>query len=64
MQMQKKRILKEDGRYLVYYHFVESATAEQTAAFAEVVPAEEEAKSAPAETAATVAATGEGAAHV
>lgn len=39
MRMEKKRILKEDGRYLVYYHFVESATEEQTVAFDAVVPA-------------------------
>jgi len=36
--MEKKRILKEDGRYLLYYHFPESATPEQTKAF-EAVPA-------------------------
>jgi hypothetical protein len=34
--MEKKRILKEDGRYLLYYHFPESATEEQTATFASI----------------------------
>lgn len=38
MRMDKKRILKEDGRYLLYYHFPDSATPEQTEAF-EAVPA-------------------------
>ena len=36
MQMEKKRTLKEDGRYLVSYHFPESATAEETAVFAAI----------------------------
>lgn len=48
MRMEKRRILKEDGRYLIYYHFPESANAEQTAAFeaADEAPAEWEAQSA------------------
>jgi hypothetical protein len=41
--MEKKTVLKEDGRYLVYYHFPDSATLEQAETFA-AVPA-----SAPAE---------------
>ena len=39
MQIEKKQILKEDGRYLVFYHFAETATPEQTAVFA-AVPAQ------------------------
>ncbi|HEV2473806.1 MAG TPA: hypothetical protein VGS41_14110 [Chthonomonadales bacterium] len=34
MELEKKRIIKPDGRYLIYYHFPESATEEQTAEFA------------------------------
>lgn len=33
MRMEKKRILKEDGRYLIYYHFPDTATPEQTGTF-------------------------------
>jgi hypothetical protein len=33
MRMQKKVIRKEDGRLLVYYHFPDSATEEETATF-------------------------------
>jgi hypothetical protein len=33
MQMKSKEVAKEDGRYLVFYHFPESASAEQTDAF-------------------------------
>ena len=33
MQMQKKITLKEDGRFLVYYHFPDTATPEETQAF-------------------------------
>ena len=33
MQYEKKQIQKEDGRYLVYYHFPDTATDEQTVAF-------------------------------
>lgn len=36
MRMEKKQTLKDDGRYLIYYHFPESATPEQAAAFADV----------------------------
>lgn len=36
MRVEKKEIAKEDGRYLIYYHFPESATEEQTAVFAAV----------------------------
>ena len=41
MQMEKKRLLKEDGRYLVLYHFSESATPEETAVFAAIADAPE-----------------------
>jgi len=40
--MEKKRIRKEDGRYLIYYHFPESATEEQTAVFTAIRPTAEE----------------------
>jgi hypothetical protein len=33
MRLEKKQIVKEDGRYLVYYHFPDTATPEQTLAF-------------------------------
>ncbi|HZT41059.1 MAG TPA: hypothetical protein VFA07_02660 [Chthonomonadaceae bacterium] len=33
MRMEKKKVLKEDGRYLIYYHFPETATPEQTGTF-------------------------------
>ena len=33
MKMEKKQIVKEDGRYLVYYHFPDTASEEQTHAF-------------------------------
>lgn len=36
MRLEKKRIRKEDGRYLLFYHSAESASAEQQAAFAEI----------------------------
>jgi hypothetical protein len=36
MRYEKKQITKEDGRYLVYYHFSESATEEQAAVFRSV----------------------------
>jgi hypothetical protein len=39
MQMEKKRIMKEDGRYLVLYHFPESATLEESAVFAVIADA-------------------------
>jgi hypothetical protein len=48
MQMEKKRIHKEDGRYLVYYHFPDTAGPEETQAFAEVVPTGEPEPSIPA----------------
>jgi hypothetical protein len=41
IQMLKKQIRKDDGRYLIYYHNPETATPEQTAAFASIeAPAE------------------------
>ena len=36
MPMQKKVTRKDDGRYLIYYHFAETATPEETAAFESV----------------------------
>lgn len=38
MQIQKKETLKEDGRFLIYYHFAETATEEETAVFDAIVP--------------------------
>lgn len=42
MPMQKKVTRKDDGRYLIYYHFPETATAEETAAFDAVEGTSEE----------------------
>jgi hypothetical protein len=36
LRLEKKRILKEDGRYLLFYHSAATASAEQQQAFAEV----------------------------
>jgi hypothetical protein len=36
MRYEKKQISKDDGRYLVYYHFPDSATEEQTSVFRSV----------------------------
>lgn len=47
MKLEKKRILKEDGRYLLFYHSEATATPQQTQAFAEVT-AEAEPITAPA----------------
>ena len=58
MRLEKKRILKEDGRYLLFYHNASTATAEQSAAFAEVT-AEAETVSAPTAGAAQSRATGQ-----
>lgn len=33
MRYEQKQITKEDGRLLVYYHFPDTATPDQTAAF-------------------------------
>lgn len=33
MKIEKKTLQKEDGRSITFYHFPESATPEQTAAF-------------------------------
>ena len=33
MRVEKKQITKEDGRYLVYYHFPDTASDDQTRAF-------------------------------
>ncbi len=33
MQMEKKITTKEDGRFLVYYHFPDTATEEETQVF-------------------------------
>ena len=36
VRLEKKRILKEDGRYLLFYHSAATASAEQTEVFTEV----------------------------
>jgi hypothetical protein len=36
VRLEKKRILKEDGRYLLFYHSAASASPEQQKAFDEV----------------------------
>ena len=36
MQMQKKITTKEDGRFLVFYHFPDTATEEETRVFEEI----------------------------
>jgi len=36
LKLEKKRILKEDGRYLLFYHSVASASAQQSEVFASV----------------------------
>ncbi len=36
MRLEKKRILKEDGRYLLFYHSAATATADQSQAFTAV----------------------------
>ena len=36
MHYEKKEIAKEDGRYLIFYHFRETASVEQIAAFESV----------------------------
>ncbi len=38
MNIEKKTILKEDGRSLHYFHFPRTASTSQTAAFAQVNP--------------------------
>lgn len=39
LKLEKKRILKEDGRYLLFYHSAATASAEQQETFAEVTAA-------------------------
>ena len=36
MRYEKKEISKEDGRYLIFYHFRETASVEQIVAFESV----------------------------
>jgi len=36
LRLEKKRILKEDGRYLLFYHSAASASAQQSEVFASV----------------------------
>lgn len=43
MHLQKKKTLKEDGRFLIYYHFPETATEEETKVFEEIVSIEQQA---------------------
>ncbi len=38
MRMEKKQLRKEDGRYLVYYHFPDSASTEETQVYADIDP--------------------------
>jgi hypothetical protein len=40
MRFVAKQVTKEDGRYLIYFHFPDSATPEQAAAFAKIAPEE------------------------
>jgi len=40
MHVEKKRILKPDGRYLIYYHFPDTATSEESAVFSDIEPAQ------------------------
>jgi len=47
MPMQKKVTRKDDGRYLIYYHFVETASPEETAAFEAIEGGPEELPDAP-----------------
>ncbi len=55
MRMEKKRILKEDGRYLVYYHFPDSASPDEAQVYAAIDPTAAETKhSADAPTTSTV----------
>ena len=53
MQIEKKQILKEDGRYLVFYHFPASASEEQTTSYAQIPAAEPDAANHPENSAAT-----------
>ena len=40
MRFEKRQVLKADGRRLVYYHFPETATPEETHAFGELTDEE------------------------
>lgn len=40
MRMEKKRVLKDDGRYLTFYHFPETATEEEAQVFNALVAGE------------------------
>jgi hypothetical protein len=42
MHMQKKVTLKEDGRFLIYYHFPDTATEEETQVFEGIQETREE----------------------
>jgi hypothetical protein len=42
LRYQKKTVVKEDGRTLIYYHFAQTATADQSEAFAGVATAAKE----------------------
>jgi hypothetical protein len=42
MHMQKKVTLKEDGRFLIYYHFPDTATEEETRVFEGIQETREE----------------------
>ena len=47
MHYDKKEITKEDGRYLIFYHFRDTASADQTAAFKSAESFDAEAVSTP-----------------
>ena len=57
LRLLKKQIRKEDGRYLVFYHAPNSASAEQTATF-EAIPDPAEAVTVNAAVAGTATAAG------
>lgn len=40
MRMERKQILKDDGRYLVYYHFPDSASPNETDVFNSITEGE------------------------
>lgn len=59
MRIEKKQTIKEDGRYLVYYHFPDSASEEQTTAYEEIQAADQPDLTGTVESAKTLAAENE-----
>ena len=55
MYYDKKEITKEDGRYLIFYHFRDTASADQTAAFKSAESFDAKAVSTPDESGALLA---------